>query len=141
MNKERFDVLSVPGYVIKKNPSHGARHEPSMRQTMYFKAHDMLRKARNSKNGNCKTILERWYKDDQYRKFLSDIGWTEEQIKQYDALAMEHHTYVATPEARGRYKNSWKFSLDFFQGPVTQRPDFILHHLARHVSCLDTRYT
>ena len=56
MNKERFDVLSNPGYFIKKNLSHGARHGPSVRQTMYFKAHDMLRKARNNKNGTCKLL-------------------------------------------------------------------------------------
>ena len=97
MNKDRFDVLSIPGHVIKKNPSHGARHGPSVRQTMYFKAHDMLRKAHSNKNGNCETILERWYKDDQYRKSLSCVGWTEEQ-KQYDAIALEDHSYVSTTE-------------------------------------------
>ena len=110
MNKERcatccqFLVMS-----LKENPSHGARHGPSMRQTMYFKAHDMLRKARSNKNGNCKTLLERWKRDEQYRKSLSDTGWTEEQIKQYDALALEDHFYVATPEERGRKKNSRKY--------------------------------
>ena len=31
LNKARYDVLSIPGYVIKKNPTHGARHGPSMR--------------------------------------------------------------------------------------------------------------
>ena len=84
-------MLSIPGYVIKKNPFHGVRHGPSVRQIMYFKAHDMLRKARSNKNGNCKTILERWYKDDKFRKYLSDIEWAEEEIKQYDALALEDH--------------------------------------------------
>ena len=43
LNKERYDVLSVPNYVIKKNPSHGARHGPTERQRIYYKAHDMLR--------------------------------------------------------------------------------------------------
>ena len=28
--KARYDVLSIPGYVIKKNPAHGARHGPTM---------------------------------------------------------------------------------------------------------------
>ena len=46
LNKARYDVLSMPGYVIKKNPTHGARHGPSVRQCMNCKAHDMLRKAR-----------------------------------------------------------------------------------------------
>ena len=60
LNKERFDVLSIPGYVLTKSPFHGARHGPSVRKTMYYKAHDVLRKARNNKNGNCDIILERW---------------------------------------------------------------------------------
>ena len=88
-NKDRFDMLSIPGYVMKKNHSRGARHGQSLRQTMYHKARDMLRKAENTKNGYCQTILERWYKDAQYRANLSEHGWTEEQIRQYDALALE----------------------------------------------------
>ena len=127
MNKKRFGVLSIPGYVIKKNPSHGARHGPSVRQTMLFKAHDMLRKARSNKTGNCITILERWCKDDQYRKSLSGIGWAEEQIKQYDAFALEDHSCVSPTEERSRTKKSWTFSLsrEGIQGPMNQRPDFI----------------
>ena len=58
----------------------------------------LLRKARSNKNGNCKTILERWHKDDKYCKSLSDIGWAEEQIKQYDAFALEDLSYVASLE-------------------------------------------
>ena len=94
---------------------------------MLFKAHDMLRKARSNKTGNCKTILERWCKDDQYRKSLSGIGWTEEQIKQYDAIALEDHSYVSPTEERSRIKKSWTFSLsrEGIQGPMNQRPDFI----------------
>ena len=46
LNKERYDVLSIPNFVIKKNPFHGARHGPSMRQKIYHKAHNMLKKAR-----------------------------------------------------------------------------------------------
>ena len=45
LNRARYDVLSIPGYIIKKNPTHSARHGPSVRQCMYYKAHDMLRKA------------------------------------------------------------------------------------------------
>ena len=53
MNNETVDVLSIAGYNINKNPSHGARHGPSVRQTVYFKEHDMLRKSRNKKSGDC----------------------------------------------------------------------------------------
>ena len=38
LNKARYDVLSILGYVIKKNPTHGARHGTSVRQCMYYKA-------------------------------------------------------------------------------------------------------
>ena len=55
--KNRYDVLSIPGYVIKKDESRGARHGQSKRQVMYHKARDMLRKAKTKKNGQCKTIL------------------------------------------------------------------------------------
>ena len=34
-----------PATLSKKNPTHGARHGPSMRQCVYHKAHDMLSKA------------------------------------------------------------------------------------------------
>ena len=43
-NKDRYDSLSIPGYVMKKNQSRSPRHGQSMSQTMYHKARDMLRK-------------------------------------------------------------------------------------------------
>ena len=101
LNKARYDVLSIPGYIIEKNPTHGDRHGPSVRQCMYNKAHDMLRKARTHKSGG-------WHNDDKYRKSLSDIGWTEEQIIEYDEIALEDHSYVAAWEERSRNEKSWK---------------------------------
>ena len=56
---------------------------------MYFQAKEVLQKARQPKHGGSKTILEGWHKEDNYRKSLSDIGWTEEQIIQNDELALE----------------------------------------------------
>ena len=125
-NKDRFDILSIPEYVIKKIQSRGPRHGPSLRQTMHHKARDMLRKAKTNKNGQCKTILERWYKDERHRMNLLELGCTEEQIKQYDALALEDHSHEATPEERGRCKKSWHISLnkEGIQGPIGERPDF-----------------
>ena len=120
MNKDR---LSIPGDVVKKDQSRGARHGPTVRQTLQ---HCTLSKAQNKKNGCCNTILERWHKGERYRKSLSEHGWTEEQFRQYDALALEDQSFVATPEERGRYKKSWKVSLnkEGTQGPLQQRPDF-----------------
>ena len=52
--------------------------------------------------------------------------WTEEHIKQYDANALEDHSFVATTEERSRNDKSWKISLnrEGIQGPTNQRPDF-----------------
>ena len=68
-----------------------------MRQIMYHKVRDMLRKAKLPKNGSCETILARWHTDADYQKSLSAEGWTEEKIKEYDTLALEDHSYEATP--------------------------------------------
>ena len=79
--------------------------EPSERQRMYYKAKVMLQKARQPKHGGYKTIWERWHKDDTYHKSLSDSGWAEEQIVQYDELAaLEDHSCIATREERTREK-------------------------------------
>ena len=69
---------------------------PSVRTT-YHKAHDMLRAARKHKRGGYKSMS------------LSDIGWTEEQIIPYDAIALEDHSYVATWQERRRNGKSRKF--------------------------------
>ena len=43
------DVTSIPGYVIKKNSSRGAKHGPSRRQRMYHQAKQMLKKGPSAK--------------------------------------------------------------------------------------------
>ena len=93
---------------------------------MYHEARDMLRKAQIAKNGNCQTILEKLYKDSQYLADLSENGWTEEQIRQYDALALEDHSYEATSGERRRWEKNWQFVLnkEGKQGPMRQRHDF-----------------
>ena len=64
--------------------------------------------------------------DAKYRANLSEHGWTEEQIKQYDALALENHSYEATPAQRRRWEKNWHivFNKEGQQGPIRQRPDF-----------------
>ena len=87
--KNNYDVLSVPGYVIKKNNSRGAKRGPAERQRMYYKAEEMLQKARQQKHEGHSCILERWHNDAEYRKSLSDIGWTEEHFMLFDRIALE----------------------------------------------------
>ena len=49
-----------------------------------------------------------------------------EQIIQYDEIALEDHSYIATRLERSRNENSWKLSLNAegIQGPLNQRSDF-----------------
>ena len=79
-----------------------------MRQIMCHKARDMLRKAKRPRNGSRETFLERWNTDAVYQKSLFDEGWTGEKIRQYDALALEDHSYEATPAERRRWQRNWK---------------------------------
>ena len=82
----------------KKSQSRGPRHGPSLRQTMYHKARDTLRKAKLPKNGRLQ--------DAKYRGDLSEHGRTEEQIRQYEALALKDHSYEATPTERRRWEKN-----------------------------------
>ena len=93
--------------------------------TCITKAREMLKKARKHKNGGYKNILDRWNNDDKYRKSLSDIGRTEEQIIRYDAIALEDHSFVATWQERSRNEKYWKISLraEGIQRPLNQRSD------------------
>ena len=63
LNKDQLDVLSIPIYVIKKQPSHGARHGPTESQRIYYKAHNARREAK--KHGH-KAILDRFLNDPLY---------------------------------------------------------------------------
>ena len=82
------------------------------------------RKPRQPKHGGCENILERWDSDDKYRQSLSENVWTEEQITQYDELALEDHSYIATREERTRNEKSWVLSLSKAgRRPMSQRPD------------------
>ena len=79
LNKERYNVLSIPNCVIKKNPSHGARHGPTERQWIHSKDHNTLRKStlRKGPKKKCHTILERFWSDSLYRDSLTELGWDE----------------------------------------------------------------
>ena len=55
--KPNVDCNSIDGYIIRKNCSRGPKHGPTERQEKFFKAKDMLRKA---KKRGFPTILARW---------------------------------------------------------------------------------
>ena len=102
VDKSNNDVVSIPGYVIKTNDKRGARHGPSERQRMYYWAKETMHEARQEKHGEHSSILARWLSDNKYRKSLSDIGWTEQDIMLFDTVALENHSHVATKAERIR---------------------------------------
>ena len=56
LNKDRFDVLSIPNHVIKKGPSHGARHGNTGRQRIYHAAHVSAKKAKKTATMKLETV-------------------------------------------------------------------------------------
>ena len=55
------------------------------------------------------------------------LGGTEKQIIQYDELALEDHSHIATRKERSRNEKHWVLSLnkEGVQGPLNQRLDFV----------------
>ena len=84
------------------------------------------KKTRQPKHGGYKSILEIWHAYNTYRKSLSLTGWTEEQIIEYDKIALEDHSYVATKPERVQNAKHWVLRLnqDGAQQPPNPRPDF-----------------
>ena len=125
LNKDRYDSLSISGNVMKKNQSRGPRHGQSMRQVMYHKARDMLRKAKLPKNGSCETILERCHtdadnqsrslmKDGQKRK-LKNTRWP------WKTIPMKQHLQKGDDGQK-----NWKIvsTKERVEGKIRQQPDF-----------------
>ena len=123
LQKDNYDFNSIPGHIIKKNSSRGPKDGQSERQIMFFKAKDMLRKA---KKKNHPTILSRWKTDEEYRKSLGliDIGKKESML--YDQIALEKHDSSATKAERIRNSKRWVLSINAEgpQLPRQQRPDY-----------------
>ena len=74
VDKSNNDVVSIPGYFIKKNNKRGARHGPSERQLMYYKAQEMLHKARQKKRGGHSYVLCEVAQRIQLQRFV-DTHW------------------------------------------------------------------
>ena len=103
LNKDRFDVLSMPNYVIKKRPSHEKRDGNTERQRIYHQAHGASRKA--TKKGY-KSIRVRFLSCLTCRQSQLNIGWTEEHCTRLDEIAAEDHSYIATVAERARRENT-----------------------------------
>ena len=103
LNKDRFDVLSIPTYVIKKGQSHGARHGNTERAKNPI---TQPMSSKRAKKKGYKSILDRFLNSPRYRESQINIGWNEEHCARYDAIAAEDHSYIATASERFRRENS-----------------------------------
>ena len=110
--KANNDFTSVPGYNIKKNSSRGPKHGQSERQLMFFKAKDMQRKAKMSKNGSHPTILSRWKAQESYRTSSANHNIGEKEIMLCDQIALENHDYIATKAERIQHSKHWVLSIN-----------------------------
>ena len=124
LNKDRFDVLSIPNYVINKGPSHGARHGNTERQIIYHAAH--VSSSKKAKKNGFKSILDRFLNTLRCRESQTNIGCDEEHCARYDAIAAEDHTFVATAAERFRREDGWVLVLNISgpNGPMNQREDY-----------------
>ena len=111
LNKDRFDVLSIPNYAIKKVPSHGARHGPTERQWICFIAHNAARKAR--RKGYTST-LDRFKRCQLYRgDSQTKVVWDEIICAAFDRIRgpLLHCAKMGTKQKRklveARAKLGW----------------------------------
>ena len=128
-NKLRLDALSVPNYVIKKGPNHGARHGKTEEQKEYHQAWNAWKrccKKVDSQGGQFTGIHDRFLWDPVYRESQLAIGWTEQKCKEMDEFAEENHTYHHSTEEFKRYQGQWYLTLNKAgkNGCMKLRPDF-----------------
>ena len=94
---------------------------------MFFKAKEMLKKARQSKHGGHPIILARRYAKEKYRRSLAEHNIGEREIMLYDRIALERHDFSATRAERLQNASHWDLRLndDGPQKPLRLRPEFV----------------
>ena len=104
-NKLRLDALSIPNHVIKKGPTHGARHGRTEIQRNYHLAWNAWKrccKKVDSQGEHFTCIHDRFLKDLVYCESQLAIGWTEQKCKEWDELAQKR-PYISS-HSRGKEK-------------------------------------
>ena len=128
-NTLRLDALSIPNYVIKKGPTHGARHGKTEVLKEYHQAWNAWKrccKKVDSHGENITGIHDRFLRDPVYRESQLAIGWTEQKCKEWDELAREDHTYHLISEEKKRHQGQRYLTLNRAgkNGPMKLRSDF-----------------
>ena len=104
----------------------GPKHGVSERHVMFYKAKQMLKKARQRKHGSHTTILSRWYEQEDYRKSLAEHNIGEKEVMLFDRIALERHDFSATRAERLQNAKHWilRLNADGPQKLLRQRPEF-----------------
>ena len=128
-NKLRLDALPIPNYVIKKGPTHGARHGKTEEQREYHLAWNAWKrccKKVDSQSEHYKGIHDRFLRNQVYCASQLAIGWTEQKCKEWDQFAKQDHTYHLSKEEFKRYQGQWYLTLNKSgkNAPLRLRPDF-----------------
>ena len=108
LNKERFEVLTIPFSLPSKKKEHteGIVVLVQNGKSYTTKPNWLREKAKTKKFSS---IQDRSLDQESYRESKMAIGWTEQTM---DALAAEGHSCVTTPPQRKRYDNTWRINLN-----------------------------
>ena len=109
VSKLRLDALSIPNNVLKKAPTHGARHGKTEEQREYHIAWNAWKrccKKVDSQSGHFVSIHDRCLRDPAFLESQLAIGWTAQKCKEMDELAKEDHAHHLTPEEYRRTKDN-----------------------------------
>ena len=108
LKQKRFDLLTIPKYVLKKKLKRVNRHGPSVHQEEYCKRWS----SKKALKKRYASVHDRLMNDDMHRASQLAIHWTESICLRMDALAQEHHRKNASRAERIRYKGLWCFTLN-----------------------------
>ena len=107
--KLRLDALSFPHYVIKKGPTHGARHgknEVQREHHLAWNAWKRCCKKVDSQGEHVTGIHDRFLRDPVCRASQLAIGWTEQKCKEWDELAKKNTHIISLQWKRKDTKDS-----------------------------------
>ena len=124
LNKDRFDTLSIPNYVIKKGPTHGGRHGNTEEQRPLHMAYNAWKRCRKKKYDG---ILDRFLNSrPRFRASHVEHWWTEQLCAKYGALAREDHSNTYTTRELQRIASTSTIHLisSGKNGPMAERTDY-----------------
>ena len=112
---------------LRRIPLEDPKYGQSERQIMFFKAKEMLEKARQSKHGSHPTILSRWQEQEGHRRSLAEHNIGEEKSC-FTIASLERHDFSATRSERQQNAKHWvlRLNAEGSQKPLRQRQEFAL---------------